>query len=42
VDVGNDAVQREVLPIPDRRYPGLITYDARDPDSLALIDACVE
>jgi arylsulfatase A-like enzyme len=33
VDVGNDAVQREVLPIPDRRYPGLITYDARDPDS---------
>jgi len=26
VDVGNEAVQREVLPIPDRRYPGLITF----------------
>jgi hypothetical protein len=31
--VANEDVQREVLPIPDRRYPGLITYDARDPDS---------
>jgi arylsulfatase A-like enzyme len=24
---------RESLPIPDRRYAGLITYDAKDPDS---------
>jgi len=24
---------REVLPIPDRRAPGLTTYDARDPDA---------
>jgi hypothetical protein len=24
---------RDVLPIPDRRYAGLITYDAKDPDS---------
>jgi hypothetical protein len=31
--VANEDVQHEVLPIPDRRYPGLITYDARDPDS---------
>ena len=22
---------REVLPIPDRRYEGLVTYDAKDP-----------
>jgi len=26
-------IQRGSLPIPDHRYPGLITYDARDPDS---------
>jgi arylsulfatase A-like enzyme len=25
--------QREVLPIPDRQYQGLITYDAKDPDA---------
>jgi arylsulfatase len=31
--MADDAVQREVLPIPDQRYPGLITYDAHDPDS---------
>jgi arylsulfatase A-like enzyme len=24
---------REVLPIPDRRYEGLVTYDAKDPDA---------
>ena len=24
---------RNVLPIPDRRYAGLITYDAKDPDT---------
>jgi arylsulfatase A-like enzyme len=24
---------REILPIPDRRYEGLITYDAKDPDT---------
>jgi arylsulfatase A-like enzyme len=26
-------VQRDVLPIPDRSYEGLITYDAKDPDT---------
>lgn len=26
-------LQREVLPIPDQRYQGLITYDAKDPAS---------
>jgi arylsulfatase A-like enzyme len=25
--------QREVLPIPDRPYTGLVTYDAKDPDT---------
>jgi hypothetical protein len=30
--VGSD-VQREVLPIPDRRQIGLTTYDAKDPDT---------
>ena len=24
--------QREILPIPDRPYTGLVTYDAKDPD----------
>ena len=24
---------RDVLPIPDRRYAGLMTYDAKDPDT---------
>ena len=24
---------REVLPIPERRYTGLVTYDAKDPDT---------
>ncbi|MGH2774300.1 MAG: arylsulfatase [Actinomycetota bacterium] len=28
-----DRTQREVLPIPDRAYQGLITYDAKDPDA---------
>ena len=27
------SVGREVLPIPDRRYQGLVTYDAKDPAS---------
>jgi arylsulfatase A-like enzyme len=27
------AAGRDVLPIPDRRYAGLITYDAKDPDT---------
>jgi arylsulfatase len=31
--VGEHDVQREVLPIPDREYPGLISYDAKDPDA---------
>ena len=26
-------IQREILPIPDRPYTGLITYDAKDPDT---------
>src|SRR5688572_28524744 len=28
-----DQIQREILPIPDRAYAGLITYDAKDPDT---------
>ncbi len=28
-----DAIQRDVLPIPDRPYVGLTTYDAKDPDT---------
>jgi len=27
------AIQREVLPIPDRKPVGLTTYDAKDPDT---------
>ena len=30
---GVDAIERVVLPIPDRPRTGLITYDAKDPDS---------
>ena len=26
-----DDIQREILPIPDRPYTGLVTYDAKDP-----------
>jgi arylsulfatase len=26
-------IQREILPMPDRPYTGLITYDAKDPDT---------
>jgi len=26
-------VQREVLPVPDQRYQGLVTHDAKDPAS---------
>ena len=26
-------MQRDVLPIPDRPHEGLITYDAKDPDT---------
>jgi arylsulfatase len=28
-----DKIQREILPIPDRPHTGLITYDAKDPDT---------
>jgi len=28
-----ERIQREVLPIPDRPNPGLVTYDAKDPDT---------
>jgi len=31
--VADDGIQREVLPIPDRRPVGLTTYDAKDPDT---------
>jgi arylsulfatase A-like enzyme len=31
--VADDGIQREVLPIPDRRQIGLTTYDAKDPDT---------
>jgi hypothetical protein len=31
--MAEDAVQREVLPIPDQAYPGVVTYDARSPDT---------
>jgi hypothetical protein len=27
--VADEKIQREVLPIPDREYPGVIAYDAR-------------
>jgi arylsulfatase A-like enzyme len=33
VSTETDRTQREVLPIPDRPYEGLITYDAKDPDT---------
>ena len=29
----NDKLQRNMLPIPDRPRTGLITYDAKDPDT---------
>ena len=29
----SDEVQRGALPIPDRSFPGLVTYDARDPET---------
>ncbi|MFL5866401.1 MAG: arylsulfatase [Thermoleophilaceae bacterium] len=29
----SDEIQRQVLPIPDRPYQGLVTYDAKDPDT---------
>ena len=29
----SDKVQRSILPIPDRDYVGLTTYDAKDPDT---------
>jgi hypothetical protein len=28
-----DRISRTVLPIPDRADPGLMTYDAKDPDT---------
>jgi hypothetical protein len=31
--MADERVQREILPIPDREYPGLISYDAKDPDA---------
>ena len=29
----NDSIQRNILPIPDRKYVGLTTYDAKDPNT---------
>jgi arylsulfatase A-like enzyme len=29
----NEDRSRDSLPIPDQRYPGLVTYDAKDPDT---------
>ncbi|MBE2223370.1 MAG: hypothetical protein IAF02_17660, partial [Anaerolineae bacterium] len=29
----NDKVQRSILPIPDEKYVGLTTYDAKDPEA---------
>ncbi len=34
VGSGNDSMGREVLPIPDRKYVGVTTYDAKDPDTV--------
>jgi arylsulfatase A-like enzyme len=31
--VADKEIQREILPIPDQEYPGLISYDAKDPDA---------
>ena len=28
-----DKIQRSILPIPDKQYVGLTTYDAKDPDT---------
>jgi len=28
-----DKIQRSILPIPDKEYVGLTTYDAKDPDT---------
>jgi arylsulfatase A-like enzyme len=30
---GRERIQRSVLPIPDRPHTGLVTYDAKDPDT---------
>ena len=30
-----DKHQRAILPIPDRPYTGLITYDAKDPETIS-------
>ena len=29
----NDKLQREILPVPDRRYAGTVLYDAKNPDA---------
>jgi hypothetical protein len=29
----SDNVQRDGLPIPDKPHEGLVTYDAKDPDT---------
>src|SRR6476620_11238323 len=32
-DSMTDKIKRDALPIPDQAYEGLITYDAKDPDT---------
>ena len=34
----DDKIQRSSLPIPDIQHPGLITYDAKDPDTQVPAD----
>jgi hypothetical protein len=34
----NDAIQPEIVPIPDRRPIGLTTYDTKDPNTKIDID----
>jgi hypothetical protein len=31
--MSNKPINRSILPIPDRQYVGLTTYDAKDPDT---------
>jgi arylsulfatase A-like enzyme len=33
VELVADGIQREILPTPDQEYPGLISYDAKDPEA---------
>ena len=37
----NDSIQRNILPIPDRKHVGLTTYDAKDPNTKYSTDRAV-